>query len=96
MLAFEASAIEGADQEVEIQLMNQEEEGCSGLLKGPLQLRAHGVGLPAVGQDLLGFGPGVGSVPELGDDHFRFRVDGHDVGTARVSVLAPPGNPERG
>ena len=88
---FEASIVEGADHEVEIQLMNEDEEPCSGLLKGPLQLRAHGVGLPSVGQAVLGFGPGVVGVPELGDYHFRFRVDGHDVGTARVSVLAPPG-----
>lgn len=91
--SFEASVIEGADHQIEIQLMNEDEEPCSGLLKGTLQLRAHGVGLPAVGHALVGFGTHAVSVPELGDYHFRFRVDGVDIGTARVSVLAPPGRP---
>lgn len=88
--AFEASIAEGADHEIEIRLVDDDEVAHSNMIKGGLQFRAHGVGHQARAHLLIGFGPGVVTVPELGDYYFRFKVGGAEVGGVRVSALAPP------
>lgn len=87
---LEASIAEGAEHTVEIRLVDDDERSVGGALSGTVHFRASGVGHPARGHLLLGFGPGFISAPELGDYHFRFFVDGHDIGALRVSVLAMP------
>ena len=88
--AFEASIAEGADHEIEIRLVDDDEVSHSSIIKGGLQFRAHGVGHRARAHLLIGFGPGVVTVPGLGDYYYRFKVGGVDVGEVRVSALAPP------
>lgn len=88
--AFEASIAEGADHNVEIRLVDDDEVEHSNIISGSLQFRAHGVGHQARANLLIGFGPAVVTVPELGDYYFRFKVGGADVGGIRVSALASP------
>lgn len=87
---LEASLAEGADQEIEVQLVDEDEQPIGSLMRGTMQLRAAGPGYPATGRFLVGFGPGAITVPELGDYRFRFRAGGRDIGAARISVLKPP------
>jgi len=87
---FEASVAEGAEHEIDIALVDDDEKAHGNIIKGALEFRTHGVGHPAQSHLLIGFGPGLLTVPELGDYHFRFKVDGKDVGAVRVSALAPP------
>ncbi len=88
--AFEESIAEGADHDIEIRLVDDDEIAHSSVIRGSLQFRAHGVGHKARAHLLIGFGPAVISVPQLGDYHFRFKVGGTDVGGIRVSALASP------
>lgn len=88
--AIEASIAEGADHEIEICLVDDDEVAQAGIIKGSIQLRSQGVGHAARGHLLIGFGPGVIQVPDLGDYYFQFRVDGKQLGAIRVSALAPP------
>ena len=89
-MAFEASIAEGADHEIEIRLVDDDEISHGSLIKGALQFRAHGVGHRARAHLLIGFAPGVVSVPAVGDYYFRFKVGGTEVGEVRVSALAAP------
>ena len=88
--AFEASIAEGADHKIEIRLVDDDEVAHSNIITSEMQFRAHGVGHQARAHLLIGFGPGVVTVPEFGDYYFRFKVSGADVGEVRVTALAPP------
>jgi hypothetical protein len=88
--AIEASIAEGADHEIEIRLVDDDEVAHANVINSKIQLRSQGVGHAARGNLLIGFGPGVIQVPELGDYYFQFRVDGKQLGSIRVSALAPP------
>lgn len=87
---FEASIAEGADHEIEITLVDDDENAQGSTIKGTLEFRTHGVGHPAQSHLLIGFGLGAVSIPDTGDYHFRFRVAGKDVGSVRLSALTPP------
>ena len=87
---FEASIAEGAEHEIEISLVDDDEKPYGSVIKGTLEFRTHGVGHPAQSHLLVGFGLGALSVPELGDYHFRFKVAGRVVGSVRLSALTPP------
>ena len=88
--AFEGSVAEGAEHEIEIRLVDDDEQPMSAVIKGQLQLRSQGVGHLARGHVMIGFGPGVIAVPELGDYYFQFKVDGVKLGQIRASALAAP------
>ena len=88
--AFEGSVAEGSEHEIEIRLVDDDENPRAGVIKGKLQLRSQGVGHPARGYLMIGFGPSVISVPDLGDYYFQFRVNGTKLGDVRVSALATP------
>lgn len=88
--AFEASVAEGAEHDIEIRLVDDDEVAHAGVINGKLQMRSQGVGNPARGNLMIGFGPGIVRVPELGDYYFQFRVDGTMLGAIRVSALATP------
>jgi hypothetical protein len=89
VVGFEASIAEGPEHELHITLTNDDEETGSLAVEGLLQFRPHGPGHPARANALLSFGPGAVAVPELGDYHFVFAINGKRVGSLRVSVLAP-------
>jgi hypothetical protein len=88
--AFAASVAEGSAHSVEMALYDADEHAVWDGLKADLQFRPFGPGYPARAQYVIGFGPGVLAVPEPGDYHMVFRVDGNQVGEASVSVLARP------
>jgi hypothetical protein len=85
--SFEASIAEGADHELEIAFVNDDEELVGPTLGGALVFRATGVGHPAQSSAIVGFLPGAIAVAAGGDYYFRFRVDGDERGRARVSVI---------
>lgn len=91
--AFEASIAEGADHQIEVRIVDDDENPVAGELRGAIQFRSRGVGHPAVGHLRVEFAPGVVAVPDFGDYYFRFRIGGVDVGSLRVSALAPPKRP---
>lgn len=88
--AVEGSIAEGADHDIEICMVDDDEQTQGGVIKGNLQLRSQGAGHLARGHLLIGFGPGLISVPDLGDYYFQFKVDGVKLGQVRVSALAAP------
>lgn len=88
--AFEASVAEGAEHDIEIVLVDDDEKLHGGVIKGKLQLRSQGAGHLARGHLMIGFGPKVITVPELGDYYFQFKVDGVKLGQIRASALAAP------
>lgn len=88
--AVEASIAEGADHEIEILLVDDDEKIHGRAIKGQLPLRSQGPGHLARGNLVIGFGSGVVSVPDYGDYYFQFRVDGVKLGQVRVSVLEAP------
>lgn len=90
IVGFEASIAEGPEHRLGITLANDDEVADSLAVEGVLHFRPHGPGHPARAHALLSFGPGAIAVPELGDYHFVFTIDGKRVGSHRVTVLAPP------
>lgn len=88
--AFASSLIEGAEHDLEIRFADADETPVIDTIKAKLQLQPFGPGYPLRAQVLIGFGPGALKVPDLGDYHFRFFVDGNEIGDIPVSVLEPP------
>lgn len=83
---FEASISEGSDHRLEVSLVTDDEAPVALRLDGALTFRTSGVGHPAWSRALVGFGAGAVRVPEQGDYHFRFVVDGEELGKLRVTV----------
>lgn len=91
---FEARVTEGTDHKVQLQLIDQQKRTVLRKFDGAIRFGPTGRGLPLQAPMLLGFGPGVISVPELGTYEFRFLIDGKDVGGLPVTVTEPPPPPE--
>ncbi len=88
--SFAASLAEGSEHDLEIRLVDADESPIMESIRGKMQFRPFGPGYPLRTNVLIGFGPETLHVPELGDYHFRFLVDGELVGELPVSVLEPP------
>jgi hypothetical protein len=87
--AFVASLIEGAEHDLEIKLVDADENPVAESITGKLQFRPFGPGYPLKSNVIIGFGPGALTVPEVGDYHFQFLVDGKQLGDIPVAVLEP-------
>ena len=85
--SFEASISEGAEHELEIAFINEDEETIGPKLDGPLLFRTAGVGHKAQANAIIGFLPGAIQVPAPGDYYFRFRLNESECGRVRVSVI---------
>ena len=87
--SFSGSVAEGSQHQVEIQFVDADEKPVLPALRAALLFKPFGPGFPLRAQLILAFGPGVLHVPELGDYHFRFLVDGRELGQLQVSALEP-------
>lgn len=87
--SFSASVAEGSHHQLEIQFADADEKPVNPAFRAPLTFRPFGPGYPLRAQVIVGFGPGALRVQELGDYHFRFLVDGHELGRVSVSALEP-------
>lgn len=84
---FEASISEGAEHQLEIAFVNDDEKIVGPKLDGPLVFRTAGVGHKAQASAIIAFLPSAIQVADPGDYYFRFRVDEVEHGRARVSVI---------
>jgi len=91
--AFAGSVAEGSAHTAAVALVDADETVVWEGLQAQLQFTPFGPGYPLRAQFVLGFVPGVLTVPDHGDYHLVFRIDGHTVGEIGVSVLAPPPAP---
>jgi len=87
--AFVASLVEGTEHDLEIKLVDADEEAVAQSITGKLKFQPFGPGYPLRSNVIIGFGPGALTVPELGDYHFQFLVDGKQHGEIPVAVLEP-------
>jgi hypothetical protein len=85
--AFAASVAEGSQHQLEIQFVDADEKPVMPPIRAGMVFKPFGPGYPLRAQVIIGFGPGVVRVPDLGDYHFRFLVDGHELGRTQVSAL---------
>lgn len=84
--SFAASVSEGSDHNLRIEFADADEKPVMDPVETKLSFRPFGPGYPLRAQFSLGFAPGALKVPDLGDYHFRFIIDGDEVGRVAVSV----------
>ena len=89
VVSLEASIAEGAEHELHIRLVDDDEQQHGNGIVGRFRLRAQGPGHPARAHLIFGFPAGVIQVPAPGDYYFRVDVDGSPVDQLLISVLEP-------
>ena len=88
---FEASLVEGSDHRIAVKIVTADEHPTGFEVGGTLRFATTGEGQPLSAVLLLGFGPGVVSVPELGDYSFVFEIDGRRLGGLSFAAISAPG-----
>lgn len=88
--SFAASIAEGSAHKLRVRFLNADEVDIVEPIETDLSFKPAGPGYPQRAVFLAGFGPETLKVPDLGDYHFAFIVDGQEVGRVPVAALSPP------